>query len=84
MIPPARNCAALFLLGALLAAPSHAAPGDALEKDLTTTLKVLGLPCGQVVTATREADNEHVATCKDGTRYRIYVNSAGRVVAQKL
>lgn len=84
MIPSARNYAMLSLLAAFFAAPALAAPGDALEKDLTTTLKVLGLPCGEVVTATRQSETDHVATCKDGTRYRIYVNAAGRVIAQKL
>ena len=43
----------------------------------------LGKPCGQVVSATKTAENDHIATCKDGSRYRVYMNAEGRVVAEK-
>lgn len=42
-----------------------------------------GLPCGQVVSTTQLKDNDQVATCQDGNRYRVFVNADGRVVAQK-
>ena len=29
------------------------------------------------------ADNDHIATCKDGNRYHVFLNSAGRVVVEK-
>ena len=54
-----------------------------LLKDLTAVIALLGLPCGQVVSAMRLKDNDHVATCKDGNRYRVFVNAEGRVVAEK-
>jgi hypothetical protein len=75
--------ALIFSLAALVAGPSSAADDAALLKDLTTVILLLGLPCGQVVSATRQADNDHIATCKDGNRYRVFVNADGRVVAQK-
>lgn len=56
---------------------------EALLKDLTAVIALLGLPCGQVVRATKLKDDDHVATCKDGNRYRVFVNAEGRVVAQK-
>ena len=56
---------------------------EALLKDLTAVIALLGLPCGQVVRATRLKDDDHVATCKDGNRYRVFVNAEGRVVAEK-
>jgi BarA-like signal transduction histidine kinase len=68
-------------LPAFLAGPSFAA--DDLAKDLTSTIALLGLPCGQVVSAQRLKDNDYLATCKDKNRYRVYVNAEGRVVAQK-
>lgn len=68
-------------LPALLAVPSFAA--DDLAKDLTSTIALLGLPCGQVVSAQRLKDNDYLATCKDKNRYRVFVNAEGRVVAQK-
>ena len=47
------------------------------------TFALLGLPCGQVVSARRLKDDDHVATCSDGNRYRVYVNAQGRVAAEK-
>ena len=74
----------LIAMSALLgAAPARGADDAALLKDLTSVIALLGLPCGQVVSATRLKDNDHIATCKDGNRYRVFVNAEGRVVAQK-
>jgi hypothetical protein len=70
-------------LAALFAGPTPAAEDAALLKDLTAVIVLLGLPCGQVVSARRQADNDHIATCRDGNRYRVFVNAEGRVVAQK-
>ena len=83
MINPARAPALFFLLSALATGPATAAGDPALLKDLTSVILLLGLPCGQVVSATRLADNDHVATCSNGTRYRVFVNQDGRVVAEK-
>jgi hypothetical protein len=72
----------LFVALAVFAAgPSLAA--DALTKDLTSTIALLGLPCGEVVSAKRLGENDYLATCRDKNRYRVYVNAQGRVVAQK-
>lgn len=64
-----------------LAGPALSA--DQLSKDLTSTIALLGLPCGQVVSSKRLKDNDYIAVCKDKNRYRVYVNEQGRVVAQK-
>ena len=72
-----------FPLAALFTGPLPAAEDAALLKDLTSVIALLGMPCGQVVSARRQADNDHVATCKSGHRYRVFVNKEGRVVAQK-
>lgn len=69
---------------ALLAGPSQAADDPALSRDLTSTIHLLGLPCGQVVSSTRQGSNDHIATCKDGNRYRVFLNPRGKVVAKKL
>jgi len=73
-----------LVLAALFSGPAPAAESAALLSDLTSALMVLGLPCGPVVNATRQAENDHIATCKNGNRYRIFVNPEGRVVAQRL
>jgi hypothetical protein len=75
-------CAALWAV--LVAAPAAAADDAALLKDLTSVIALLGLPCGQVVSATPLKDDDHIATCHDGKRYRVFINAEGRVVAQRL
>ena len=83
MIIPARTSALIFSLAALVAGPSPAAEDVSLLKDLTSVILLLGLPCGHVVSAKKQADNDHIALCKNGNRYRVFVNAEGRVVAQK-
>jgi hypothetical protein len=73
----------IMMIGACFGAPSHAAEDASLLKDLTSVIALLGVPCGQVVSAQRLKDNDHIATCKDGNRYRVFLNAEGRVVAQK-
>lgn len=68
---------------ALVALPSRATDDATLLKDLTAVIALLGLPCGQVVSATRVKNDDHVAVCQDGNRYRVFINAEGRVVAQK-
>ena len=71
-----------LLLSATLVPLQAQAADDALLKDLTSVIALLGEPCGQVVSARKQAENDHIATCKNGARYRVYVRD-GRVVAQK-
>jgi hypothetical protein len=75
--------ACVALVSMAVALPSGAADDAALLKDLTSVIALLGLPCGQVVSAVRLNDADHVATCRDGHRYRVFINPEGRVVAQK-
>lgn len=83
MIVSARVSALIFTFGLLFAGPAPAADDPALLKDLTAVIALLGLPCGQVVSTRPLADKGHIASCKDGNRYRVFVNAEGRVVAQK-
>jgi hypothetical protein len=68
---------------ALFAVPQLADDDEDLKKDLTAVIALHGLPCGQVVAATVQAENDFLASCKDGNRYRVYLNDAGRVVVEK-
>ena len=74
--------AAILATFALVARPSQAADDPAVLKDLTAVIALQGQPCGQVVSATEQGDNDYLATCKDGSRYRVFINE-GRVVVQK-
>lgn len=77
-----RVMAFMLATGPLLAADNSASTGSD-TKDLTAVIALQGLPCGQVVTATEQAENDFLATCQDGTRYRVSVNAEGRVVVEK-
>jgi BarA-like signal transduction histidine kinase len=77
----AKDWIRVAVMAGFVAGPSYAA--DDLAKDLTSTIALLGLPCGQVVSAQKLKDNDYLALCKDKNRYRVFINAEGRVVAQK-
>ena len=74
----------LFVVVSALATMPMLAADDAKQKqDLSTVITLHGMPCGEVVSYVVKGDNDYVASCKDGNRYRVYVNPEGRVVVQK-
>lgn len=74
-----------FVLVVALAAAGVASAADSgVGKDLGATIALQGMPCDKVVDAKRNADSDYTATCKDGNRYHVFVDSSGRVVVQKL
>lgn len=81
MLAPVRTAALILPLAVFCSGPSAAAEMVSLLKDLTSVIILLGLPCGQVVSSDRRGDNDHIASCNDGSRYRVYVSAEGRVVA---
>ena len=54
-----------------------------LAQDLTAVIALQGKPCGRVVNATQQGENDYLATCQDGNRYRIFTNKDGRVIVEK-
>ena len=66
----------------LLATASIAADDPKQRQDLAAVIALQGKPCGEVVSYVTQADNDFVATCKDGNRYRVHVKD-GRVVVEK-
>ena len=83
MSPRLKPWTLLSLAAALIAIPAVAADDASVRKDLTSTIALQGLPCGQVVSAVRQGDNDYIASCQDGNRYHVFVNDQGRVVVQK-
>jgi hypothetical protein len=67
----------------LMAGPAVAQESVAVLKDLTAVIALQGLPCGQVVGASKQGENDYIASCQDGNRYRVFTNAQGRVVVQK-
>ena len=78
-----RNASRLLVLMMCAAVPVHAADDPKQRKDLPAVIALQGLPCGEVVGYEVKGDSDYVATCKDGNRYRVFVNAEGRVVVQK-
>ena len=76
---------ALTAIFAAASLPPLAAAADdaATRKDLFTVITLQGFPCGEVVNVASRAENDHVVMCKDGNRYRVFLNPEGRVVVQK-
>lgn len=82
------NRLTLVLAGALVVttfftAPSMAADDEELKKDLTAVIALNGLPCGEVIAVKVLAENDYAASCKDGNKYHVFMNEAGRVVVEK-
>lgn len=75
-----------FLIGVLTICfygVSQGAENIPITKDLTSVIALLGLPCGKVVKVEKKGENDHIASCENGNRYRIFLNSEGRVIAEK-
>ena len=72
-----------LLVLALFAGPSFAPDEETLKKDLTAVIALQGLPCGEVIEVTVQAESDFAVTCKDANKYRVYLNAAGRVVIDK-
>ena len=66
-----------------VALPLSAQDDVSSAKDLTAVIALQGLPCGQVTKVTPRGENDFLATCQDGNRYRVFVNADGRVVVEK-
>jgi hypothetical protein len=73
---------ALLLTIALVARAAQAQEDAAVLRDLTAVIALQGQPCGQVVSVTKQGDNDYVASCQDGNRYHVFIKD-GRVVVQK-
>ena len=72
----------LSILGVLASLAASGADDAKQRQDLTAVIALQGKPCGEVASYVATADNDFVATCKDGNRYHVYVKD-GRVVVEK-
>jgi hypothetical protein len=77
------DVAIVILSGACFTVPSLAADDESTKKDLFTVITLQGLPCGGVVGVTSRGENDHLARCKDGNRYHVFLKAEGRVVVVK-
>lgn len=74
----------LLAAAALLSSTGSAsAQGSGEAADLAAVIALNGRPCGRVVNVEKRADEDYVATCEDGNRYRVHVRD-GRVIVDKV
>lgn len=73
---------AMLRVGPALAADE---PGSdvTVATDLTAVIALQAMPCGKVVSTREQGENDYLATCQDGSRYRVFVNADGRVIVTK-
>ena len=70
-------------VGALAANAGFALAQNISETaDLTAVIALNAKPCGKVVSATKRGEDDYLATCEDGNRYRVYIKD-GRVIVEK-
>jgi len=70
------------LLAATIATSALAANDPKQREDLAAVIALNGKPCGEVTSYVVQAENDYIASCKDGNRYRVYVKD-GRVTVEK-
>jgi hypothetical protein len=83
MLTRAKGWALAGVAAMLMAGPAMAQESAAVLKDLTAVIALQGMPCGQVVGASKQGESDYIASCQDGNRYRVFTNAQGRVVVQK-
>jgi len=81
---PSTPLLALVAMSPLASVVALAAEDASFGKDLSATIALQGLPCDKVVGTQRNGDSDYTATCHDGNRYHVYVDTTGRVVVKKL
>ena len=72
----AQTCCCALLTAALVFPVSA---GSKIDTDLQSVIALQGKPCGQVTRSVRTGDNDYVATCSNGSSYRVKVDANGRV-----
>ena len=82
MIKRTAMLAQSLFVAAFIAGPSFAADDEALKKDMTRD-RVAGIAVRPGRRRQGECGERLRLSCKDGNRYRVYVNAAGRVVVEK-
>ena len=73
----------MTILGPAPLLAADAASDVSEAQDLTAVIALQGVPCGQVISARKQGENDYIASCRDGNRYRVFVNAEGRVIVEK-
>ena len=70
--------------GAVVAGSADAEHDRLVRQDLFAIITLEGHHCVEVLDFTRKDENDFVAHCRSGDRFRVYVVDEGRVVVERL
>ena len=75
----------VIVAGTLIACAGTALAQEQISTatDLTAVIALQAKPCGKVVSVTKRGEDDYVAMCQDGNRYRVSVKD-GRVIVEKI
>ena len=74
-----RTAGYCVLLSAAMILATPASASDKVGKDLQAVIALQGKPCGEVQASEKQGDNDYIAQCSNGKRYRVSMNASGRV-----
>jgi len=75
----------LLLLSLAIGISSDAIAQDSdakVKKDLKTVLALQGKTCSDIDRLESLGENDYLVTCKDGNRYRIWIDADDRVIVE--
>ena len=75
----------LLLLSLAIGTSSVAIAQDSdakVKKDLKTVLALQGKTCNDIDRLESLGENDYLVTCKDGNRYRIWIDADDRVIVE--
>ncbi len=74
----------VFSLAIGIPGATFAQGGDAkVRKDLKTVLALQGKACDEITTLKNLGENDYLVSCKDGHRYRIWIDANDRVIIEE-
>ena len=67
----------------LFIGPALAAQSDNVKQDLFAVITLKGHPCGEVVSVKKLGENDYIASCRSGDRYRVHLGAKDKVLVEK-
>lgn len=73
----------LTLIIGLTVGPAFGAQNDNVKQDLFAVITLKGHRCGEVVSVKKLGENDYIATCRSGDRYRVHLGPKDKVLVEK-
>lgn len=73
----------LTLMTGLIVGPAFGAQNVDVKRDLFAVITLKGHPCGEVVSVKKLGENDYIASCRSGDRYRVHLGAKDKVLVEK-